>query len=187
MKRIILLIVIYALLFECLNAQRYLPGQQGIQLTVGTVNGLNPQNAFYGGVSLSTYTQNDSRWIFGAEFLLKQLDYKQIKIPVTQFTSEGGYYYGFLSDPSKTFILSIGALGLVGYETSNWGNKTLYDGATIVNKGAFVYGGAVILELETFITDRIVLLVNVRERVLWRSTVGKYSTQLGVGAKFIIN
>jgi hypothetical protein len=187
MKRTILLIVICGLLFECLNAQRYLPGQQGIQLTVGTVNGINPQKAFYGGVSLSTYTQNDSRWIFGAEFLLKKLNYKQIQIPVTQFTSEGGYYYGFLSDPSKTFLLSIGASGLVGYETSNWGNKTLYDGATIVNKDAFIYGGAVTLELETFITDRIILLINVRERVLWRSSVGKYSTQLGVGAKYIIN
>ena len=109
MKRTILLIVICGFLFECLNAQRYLLGQQGIQLSVGTVNGLNPQNAFYGGVSLSTYTQNDSRWILGAEFLLKQLDCKQIQIPVTQFTSEGGYYYSVLSDPSKTFLLSIGA------------------------------------------------------------------------------
>ena len=62
-----------------------------------------------------------------------------------------------------------------------------YDGATIVNKDAFVYGGVVILELETFITDRIILLVNVREWVLWGSSVGKYSTQLGVGAKYIIN
>ena len=187
MKRIILLIVICGLLFECLNAQRYLPGQQGIQLTVGTLNGINPQQAFYGGMSLSTYTQNDSRWILGVEFLQKQLNYKQIMIPITQFTSEGGYYYSFLSDPSKSFLLSIGASGLVGYETSNWGNKTLYDGATIVNKDTFVYGGAVILELETFITDRIILLVFAREGVLRRSSVGLYSTQLGVGAKYIIN
>ena len=187
MKKTILLIVICGLLFECLNAQSYLPGQQGIQLTVGTLNGINPQQAFYGGMSLSTYTQNDSRWILGVEFLQKQLNYKQIMIPITQFTSEGGYYYSFLSDPSKSFLLSIGASGLVGYETSNWGNKTLYDGATIVNKDTFVYGGAVILELETFITDRIILLVFARERVLRRSSVGKYSTQLGVGAKYIIN
>jgi hypothetical protein len=187
MKKTILLIVMCGLQFECLNAQRYLPGQKGIQLTVGTVNGINPQKTFYGGVSLSTYTQNDSRWIFGAEFLLKQLNYKQIQIPVTQFTGEGGYYYGFLSDPSKTFHLSIGASGLVGYETNNWGSKTLFDGATLANKDAVVYGGAVNLELETFITDRIIFLINVRERVLWGSSVGKYSTQLGVGTKYIIN
>ena len=187
MKRIFLLIILYGFLFECLNAQRYLPGQQGIQLTVGTVNGINPQQAFYGGVSLSTYTQNDSRWMLGVEFLQKQLNYEHILIPVTQFTGEGGYYYSFLSDPSKTFHLSIGASCLVGYETNNWGSKTLFDGATLANKDAFVYGGAVTLELETFITDRIILLVNARERVLWCTSVGKYSTQLGVGAKYIIN
>lgn len=187
MKRTFLLIMVCSFLFECLNAQRYLPGQHGIQLTIGTVNGINPQQAFYGGMSLSTYTQNDSRWMLGVEFLQKQLNYEQIMIPVSQFTAEGGYYYSFLSDPSKTFLLSIGALGLVGYETSNWGNKTLFDGATLANKDAFVYGAAVTLELETFITDRLILLVNAREQVLWGSSVGKYSTQLGVGAKFIIN
>ncbi|WP_291124956.1 conjugal transfer protein TraO [Flavobacterium sp. UBA6031] len=187
MKKTFLLILALASLFEHTNAQRYLPGQQGIQLTVGTVNGINPQRAFYSGIAISTYTQNDSRWVFGAEFLQKQLDYEQIKIPVAQFTGEGSYFYSFLSDPSKTLLLSIGASGLAGYETSNWGNKTLFDGATLTNQDAFIYGGALTLELETFITDRIILLVNARERVLWGSSVGKFSTQLGTGVKIIIN
>lgn len=187
MKRTFLIIFVFASLFEYSNAQRYLLGQQGVQLTIGTVNGINPQRAFYGGVALSTYTKNDCRWVFGAEFLQKQLDYKLIQIPVAQFTCEGGYYYSFLSDPSKTLLLSIGASGLVGYETSNWGNKTLFDGATLLNKDAFVYGAAVTLELETFITDRIILLVNARERILWGSSVGKFSTQLGTGIKIIFN
>jgi len=187
MKKIFLIFFVFWSLIEYSNAQRYLPGEQGIQLTAGTVNGINPQKAFYGGVALSTYTQNDSRWILGAEFLQKQLDYEQIQIPVTQFTGEGGYFYSFLSDPSKTLLLSIGASGLAGYETSNWGNKTLFDGATLTNKDAFIYGGSLTLEVETFITDRIILLVNARERVLWGSSVGKFSTQLGTGIKIIIN
>jgi len=187
MKRTFLIVFLFGFLFEHTNAQRYLPGQQGVQFTIGTVNGISPQRAFYGGMALSIYTQNDSRWIFGAEFLQKQLDYEQIQIPVAQFTGEGGYYYSFLADPSKTFLLSIGASGLAGYETSNWGNKTLFDGATLINKDALVYGGAVTLELETFITDRIILLVNARERILWGSSVGKFSTQLGIGIKIIIN
>ena len=187
MKKTFLIVFVFASLFEHTNAQRYLPGEQGIELKIGTVNGISPQRAFYGGIAISTYTKNDSRWVFGAEFLQKQLDYEQTKIPVAQFMGEGGYYYSFLSDPSKTFLLSIGASGLAGYETSNWGNKTLFDGATLTNQDGFVYGGALTLELETFITDQIILLVNARERVLWGSSIGKYSTQLGVGAKFIIN
>jgi hypothetical protein len=187
MKRIFLIIFVFVFLFEYSSAQRYLSGQQGIQLTVGTVNGINIKKTFYCGMAVSTYTQNDSRWVFGAEFLQKQLDYSQVQIPVAQFTGEAGYYYSFLSDPSKTFLLSIGASGLAGYETSNWGNKLLFDGATLLNKDAFVYGGALTLELETFITDRIILLVNARERILWGSSVGKFSSQLGTGIKIIIN
>lgn len=187
MKKIFLLVFVFAFLLEHSYAQRYLPKQQGIQLTIGTVNGINPKKAFYGGMAVSNYTQNDSRWVFGAEYLQKQLDYSQIQIPAVQCTGEVGYYYSFLSDPSKTFLLSIGASGLAGYETINWGNKLLFDGATLLNKDAFVYGGALTLELETFITDRIILLVNARERILWGSSVGKFSTQLGTGIKIIIN
>jgi hypothetical protein len=63
----------------------------------------------------------------------------------------------------------------------------LFDGATINNKDAFLYGGALTLEAETYLTDRIILLVNVRERLLAGSSVGKLNTQFGLGLKFIIN
>ena len=55
------------------------------------------------------------------------------------------------------------------------------------SSNAFIYGGAITLELESYITDRIVLLANVRERVLWGGSLGKFSTQFGLGIKFIIN
>ena len=31
----------------------------------------------------------------------------------------------------------------------------------------FIYGGAVSLELESYLTNRVVLLLNARERCLW--------------------
>ena len=43
------------------------------------------------------------------------------------------------------------------------------------------------MELETYITDRIVLLANVRERALWGSPLGVFTTQFGLGVKIIIN
>ena len=42
------------------------------------------------------------------------------------------------------------------------------------------YGGALTLELESYVTDRIVLLAHVRERVLWGSSLGKFTTQFGL-------
>ena len=52
---------------------------------------------------------------------------------------------------------------------------------------AFVYGGAITLELEAYVTDRIVLLAAIRERVLWGSSLDLFTTQFGLGVKFIIH
>ena len=60
-------------------------------------------------------------------------------------------------------------------------------GSTLLAKDGFIYCGAITLELESDITDRIVLLAGVRERVLWGGSLGKFSTQFGLGVKFIIN
>ena len=125
--------------------------------------------------------------MFGAEYLQWHSPYKDIRIPVSQFTAEGGYYYKFLSDARKIVFFYIGASALAGYETVNWGDRLLHDGSTLLAKDAFIYGGAITLELESYITDRIVLLANVRERVLWGGSLGKFSTQFGLGIKFIIN
>ena len=48
------------------------------------------------GAALSTYTQKGNKWVFGGEYLLKNNPYKDTKIPVAQFTAEGGYYFKIL-------------------------------------------------------------------------------------------
>jgi hypothetical protein len=187
MKKIFLIINIIAAFLGQANAQRYLTGQHGVQVSFGAVNGIIPEQTFYFGAAIATYTKKGSHWVFGGEYLQEQMDYRLTQIPVSQFTAEGGYYYGLLSDPRKNFLLSIGISGLAGYETINWGNKMLYDGASLVNQDAILYGGALTLELETYITNRIVLLLNARERMLCGSSTRNFSTQLGAGIKIIIN
>lgn len=147
-----------------------------------TMTGMYMDRAAY-----SVYTKNANRWVIGGEYLEKRYDYKDVRIPIQQFTAEGGYYLNFLSDRRKTFFLSAGLSALAGYETSNRGNKLLPDGSTLLNKDAFVYGGALTLELETYLTDRMVLLLNVRERAMFGSSIGTFNTQVSIGMKFIIN
>jgi hypothetical protein len=154
----------------------------GLQFTAGTT-----QNGFHSGIAFSSYNKHADRWVFGAEYLEKQHPYKDTNIPQSLFTVDAGYYLKFLSDPSKTFFLSLGASAMAGYETINWNDKVLSDGATINNGDAFLYGGALTLELETYLTNRIVLLVNARERLLMGSSVERFHTQFGLGLKFIIN
>ena len=187
MKNLFVLFIICCFAVQDLPAQRYLPGIRGLQFTTGTVNGLNPQEGFHAGMALSTYNKRADRWVFGFEYLEKRYAYKELNVPQSQFTLDAGYYLKFLSDPRKTFFASLGASAMAGYETINWDKKLLPDGATINNADAFLYGAAITLELETYLTDRLVLLSNVRERLLIGSSIGKLNTQFGIGLKFIIN
>lgn len=168
------------------SAQRYLPKMRGIELRGGFVDGFGKPLDFYTGIALATYTRQANRWVAGMEFLKKSYEYRNFHIPRAQFTIEGGYYLKFLSDPSKTFFLSLGGSALAGYETINWGDKQLPDGAMLTTKDSFLYGTALTLELESYLTDRIVLLVSLRERCLWGSKVGLFSTQFGLGVKCYI-
>ena len=58
------------------------------------------------------------------EFVIENSDIERaLQIPKAQFTAEGGYYYMFLSNYSKSLFFSIGGSALLGYEMSNWGDK----------------------------------------------------------------
>jgi hypothetical protein len=187
MKRATKLLATLALcLFTMENvcAQRALSGMRGIQLTGGTVDGFyssssRNETGYCLGMAMATYSKMGNKWVFGGEYLQKPY-------LLEQFTAEGGYYFRILSDPSKTFFLSLGGSALAGYEAVNRGRR-MFEGSTLVNRDAFIYGGAVTLELETYLTDRIVLLVTGRERALWGNDTGRFHAQIAAGLKFIID
>lgn len=194
MKRlsIILTFALCLVFIDQVHAQRCLPGMQGIQVTGGMVDGFHSSSkknelGYYFGMSMATYAKHANKWVFGAEFLNRYYPYKEDRIPINQFTAEGGYYLKFLSDHNKVVLFSLGGSALAGYETSNWGEKTLFDGSTLRNKDSFIYGGAITLEMETYLSDRVVLLLTARERILWGASTGNFHFQYGLGVKFIIN
>ena len=193
MKRIFCMMFLFALCltFNQAHAQRCLPGMKGLQVTGGMADGVHWNSksdfAYYFGAALSTYTKKGNKWVFGGEYLLKNNPYKDGKIPVAQFTAEGGYYFKILSDARKIVFVYAGASALAGYESVNWGEKVLHDGSTLHDRDAFIYGGALTLDMELYVADRIALLANLRERCLWGGDTRKFHTQWGVGIKFIIN
>ena len=194
MKRaaIIFAVALCFILTDKAHAQRALPGMRGLEIRGGMVDGFYNNNnrnetGYYFGLAMTTYAKNANKWVFAAEYLNRNYPYKAGRIPVAQFTGEGGYYYKFLSDGSKTFFFSLGASALAGYETVNWGDKLLYDGSTIRNKDAFLYGGAITLEMEAYLTDKVILVLTGRERILWGTSSGHFHTQFGVAIKFMIN
>ena len=189
-KYIAMIIASLALFTGQAHAQRCLPKMQGIEVKANMADGFNlggNDGGYSLGAALSTYTKGGNKWVFGGEYLLKNKPYKEKKIPVAQFTAEGGYYLKVLSDARKMLFVYAGASALAGYETVNWGDKVLPDGALLRDKDAFIYGGALTLDVEFYVADRIALLANLRERCLWGNSTGHFHTQFGLGVKFIIN
>jgi len=186
MKKL-LMIGVLALTVGQASAQRCLPKMQGIEVNGGLVDGKSLSMAFSGGVALSTYTKDGSKWAFGGEYLQREYSYADAAIPVAQFTAEGGYYQKLLTDASKTIFVYGGASALAGYESVNWGETLLDDGARLQDKDAFIYGGALTLNIEVYLSDRIAMTGKVRERCLWGNDTGHFHTQYGIGLKIIID
>ena len=193
MKRLLFIILLFGVCLHVnqAHAQRCLPGMRGIQLTGGLSDNMRWKNGdgfgYHAGIAVSTYTKNAHHWVVGAEYLEKRYGYRDCLYPASQFTGEGGYYLNFLSDRKTTGFAALGLSALAGYETVNWGGKTLYDGARLNNKDAFVYGCAATLEMELYLVDFIALTASLRERFLWGGSMGVCHTEYGIGVKFIIN
>ena len=185
MRNITLFILLLTLTVSA-QAQRRLHGQQGLQLTVGKVDGLKG-NTIHTGIALSQFTKNGHQWKFGAEYLRKKLQYGKQIIPLEQFTGEAGYCRTVLSDARKNFFFTGGISGVAGYELLNRSETLLDDGSTLLSESKFLFGGAFSLEIETYITDSFILLTGFRQRILPGSTVNKFHYQWSVGLKFIIN
>lgn len=183
-RKLIICMIVSLLLTPASFAQRYLPGMKGVQLTGGIVDGAG---GFHTALAYSRYDRHQNRWVTGLHFLNRNTNDPTGKIPVSQFTAEGGYYLPMISDRRKIIFLSVGLSALAGYETVNWGKRTLPDGGRIEERDRFVGGGAVTMEVETYLTDRIVFLLSIRERALWGGDTDKLHTETGLGIKYIIN
>lgn len=106
------------------SAQRYLPRQIGLQFTGGMVDGLLVRDKhlarrFHAGMAFSRYNRNQSRWVIGADYLLKDYLYKTDRVPKVQISAEAGYFIPLFSNRGKDIFFSAGLSALGGYETSN--------------------------------------------------------------------
>ena len=125
-KYIAIIIASLALFTGQAHAQRCLPKMQGIEVRANMADRFNPggnDGGYSFGAALSTYTKKGNKWVFGGEYLLKNNPYKDGKIPVAQFTAEGGYDFKILSDARKIVFVYAGASALAGYESVNWAKR----------------------------------------------------------------
>ena len=173
-------------------AQRCLPGMSAVEVRADMVNGFFTGNSRDCGYNVGVFYSvikgdNTNTWSFGGEYLQTYKPYgEKGRIPVAQFTGEVGYNLHIVSDYSQTFHLYGGVSALGGYETVNWGKQILKDGATIGADDTFIYGGALTVAADFYLSDRFILGAHVKERFVFGNDTGHFLTQFGVHVKFVI-
>ena len=173
-------------------AQRDLPGQTGIQFTTGGVNHFlswksGGERHYFTSLAFTHTNRNRTCWLYGLDYQIKEYTYENKAIPKAQFTGELGYFIPVFSDRGRNFCFRIGLSALGGFETVNWGTSLLPDGAAVTNGDCFIYGGGLTAAFETYLTDRVVFLLQVKERALFGTDAGNSHTQVGLGVRIIIN
>ena len=170
-------------------AQRCLPGMSAVEIKADMADGFytgNSRNCGYSfGVFYSVYKGGANTWSFGGEYLQTYKPYgAKGRIPVAQFTGEVGYNLHLLSDYSQTFHLYGGVSALGGYETVNWGKHLLPDGSTIQAEDAFIYGGAVTLSADFYLSDHVALGAHIKERFVFGNDTGHFLFAYGLHLKY---
>ena len=190
MKKLGLLILIVLFIGTIRGfSQRCLSGQWGVELSWGWGDGypvLKKRNLdYFLGLSFFRYARNQNKWMIGIEYVEKTFCYKCNTVPLNQFLLSPGYSYNLFTNRIKSIFFNLTGGLLLGYESINWGQKNFCDGAILKNRNCFVGGGCLGIELESYITNRFLVSLRAREKILINS-VKTFHFQYSIGIKFII-
>ena len=172
------------------QAQRLIPKQRGIEVVGGVP--LIKGEKFFGkdnfglDISLTRYLKRENYSFVGVEYEQQNMPYRDYGVKLKDALLHLGYMHPILSDNGKNVFLYAGISALGGYEELNEDKKLLPDGATLLDRSRFVYGGAVYGSVEVFLTDRLLFLVKAQGRSLFGSDVHRFRPALSTGFRFNI-
>lgn len=170
------------------HAQRLIPKQKGIEV-VGSIPLIKGEKLFAKdnfdiGVSLTRYLKRENYTFVLAEYEQQNMPYREYAVKLKDALLQVGYMNPILSDNDKNVFLYGGISALGGYEELNEDKKLLPDGATLLDRSHFVYGGAVHSSMELFLTDNLLLVLKAQGRLLFGSDVHRFRPALSAGLRF---
>ena len=172
------------------HAQRLIPKQKGVEVvgSLPLIKGekLLAKDNFGVGVSLTRYLKRENYSFVGVEYEQQNMPYRSYNVKLKDALLQVGYMHPILSDNGKNVCLYGGISALGGYEQLNEDKKLLPDGATLLDRSRFVYGGAVHGSVEVFLTDRVLFLVKAQGRFLFGTDVHRFRPALSAGLRFNI-
>ena len=191
MKKIIILSVCIAVATAFSlpsQAQRLIPKQRGVEV-VGSVPLIKGEKLFTGdnfgiGISLTRYLKRENYTFVGVEYEQQNMPYRSYNVKLKDALLQVGYMHPVLSDRGKNVFLYGGISALGGYEQLNEDKKLLPDGATLLDRSRFVYGGAVHSSVEVFLTDRVLFLIKAQGRFLFGTDVHPFRLAVSAGLRF---
>ena len=170
------------------HAQRLIPKQKGIEVvgSVPLVKGekLFAKNNFGVGVSLTRYLKRENYAFVLAEYEQQNMPYRAYEVKLKDALLQVGYMPPLLSDRGKNVFLYGGISALGGYEELNEDKKLLPDGATLLDRSRFIYGGAVHSSVEVFLSDNVLFILKAQGRLLFGSDVHRFRPALSAGLRF---
>jgi hypothetical protein len=183
MKKYIYTVMLALMGITATQAQRMLPKQKGLEVSAGVLSNDKIGNDYYINVSMTVNGKNGNYQFWALEYTHQYHSYKDLRIPQETYTAEGGNSFFLLGDARKNITLNAGISGVIGYETINRGEAMLDDGAKIVNEDNFIYGAGGRLTFETYLSDRFVLVLQGRTKVLWGTDMKQFRPSAGVGLR----
>ena len=170
------------------QAQRLIPKQRGIEV-VGSVPLIKGEkflaaDNFGVGISLPRYLKKENYTFVMAEYEQQNMLYRSYNVKLKDALLQVGYMHPVFSDRGKNIFLYGGISALGGYEQLNEDKKLLPDGATLLDRSRFVYGGAVHGSVEVFLTDRVLFLVKAQGRLLLGTDVHRFRPAVSAGLRF---
>ncbi|WP_026769735.1 conjugal transfer protein TraO [Asinibacterium sp. OR53] len=183
MIKYIFAVMLAVLSITATQAQRMTPGQKGLEVNAGLLSKEVKDN-YYLNLTMTVNSKGGNYWIWGAEYTHQLTDYRTVQIPLETYTGEMGFALQLLGDARKTITLNTGLTAVAGYETINRSKEVLYDGSKILDKDHFVYGAGGRLSFETYLSDRFVLLLQGRTKVLWGTDLKQFRPSAGIGLRF---
>ena len=170
------------------QAQRLIPKQRGIEV-LGSVPLIKGEKLFAGdnfgvGISLTRYLKRENYTFASLEYEQQNMPYRSYNIPMKDILLHLGYMQPILTDRGKNVLVYVGVSALCGYEELNRDKKLLPDGAMLLDRSRFIYGGAVHGSVEVFLTDRVLFLVKAQGRFLFGTDVHRFRPAVSAGLRF---
>ena len=170
------------------QAQRLISKQRGVEV-VGSAPLIKREkflaaDNFGMGASLTRYMSRENYTFIMAEYEQQNMPYRSYNVKLKDALLQVGYMHPVLYDRGKNMLLYGGISALGGYEQLNKDKRLLPDGATLLDRSRFVYGGAVHGSVEVFLTDRVLFLVKAQGRFLFGTDVHRFRPAVSAGLRF---